>query len=149
MVVPIAMPRRSVVKCDRGERRVLAGAAAGVRAAEPAHRRTGEGIPIAKVESVGNDFVLVEKGDLPFKDEESLRLFAIKVCERRFGVGSDGLLVIAPNTEHRTPNTISLRMFNPDGTEDFCGNGLRCAAQYAHEKGWVGDEFTIDHQGRP
>ena len=39
-------------------------------------------------------------------------------------------------------------MFNPDGTEDFCGNGLRCAALHAHRQGWVGEQFTIRHLGR-
>lgn len=45
------------------------------------------------------------------------------MCRRRFGIGSDGLLVL-----NRSTIPHSLRMFNPDGTEDFCGNGLRCAA---------------------
>ena len=39
-------------------------------------------------------------------------------------------------------------MFNPDGTEDFCGNGLRCAAIHAHSLGWVGQHFVIRHLGR-
>ena len=45
-------------------------------------------------------------------------------------------------------DAIRLRMFSPDGTEDFCGNGLRCAAQHVHTLGWVGDSFTIRHLGR-
>lgn len=40
-----------------------------------------------------------------------------------------------------------MRMFNPDGSEDFCGNGLRCAAIHARKIGWVGDRFDIDHFG--
>jgi len=40
-----------------------------------------------------------------------------------------------------------LRMFNPDGTEDFCGNGLRCAAVHATGQGWVGERFVIHHHG--
>lgn len=43
---------------------------------------------------------------------------------------------------------VRLRMFNPDGTEDFCGNGLRCAALHAHAQGWVADAFTIRHRER-
>jgi diaminopimelate epimerase len=38
-------------------------------------------------------------------------------------------------------------MFNPDGTEDFCGNGLRCAAVHATIQGWVGEKFIIHHLG--
>lgn len=45
------------------------------------------------------------------------------MCKRRFGIGSDGLLIL-----NRSTIPYSLRMFNPDGTEDFCGNGLRCTA---------------------
>jgi diaminopimelate epimerase len=39
-------------------------------------------------------------------------------------------------------------MFNPDGSEDFCGNGLRCAAWHGHRRGRVGDAFSIRHLGR-
>jgi diaminopimelate epimerase len=39
-------------------------------------------------------------------------------------------------------------MFNTDGSEDFCGNGLRCAATYAFQKGWTGLETLIKHYGR-
>jgi diaminopimelate epimerase len=40
---------------------------------------------------------------------------------------------------------VRLRMFNPDGTEDFCGNGLRCAAWHAHLQGWIGKVCTLRH----
>ena len=43
---------------------------------------------------------------------------------------------------------LRLRMFNPDGTEDFCGNGLRCAALHAQGQGWVGAQFAIRHLDR-
>jgi diaminopimelate epimerase len=99
------------------------------------------GIPFVKVESIGNDFVLTHSDAVA---EDDLREFAKAVCERRFGVGSDGLLVIAP----RSTDSILLRMFNPDGTEDFCGNGLRCAAAYAHSMHWVDSAFRIEHLGR-
>ena len=39
-------------------------------------------------------------------------------------------------------------MFNPDGTEDFCGNGLRCAADHVFRQGWTGSEFTVLHLGQ-
>lgn len=103
-------------------------------------------IPFWKVESVGNDFVLVHQGDVDARAgvdvEGYLRKLAISASERRFGVGSDGLLVIG-----RAGKDLRLRMFNPDGTEDFCGNGLRCAAVHATAQGWVGEEFVIHHHG--
>lgn len=101
-------------------------------------------IPFAKVQSIGNDFVLVDAE--AFASEPEIVDFAVQASDRRLGVGSDGLLVIAPPA--RPGGEVVLRMFNPDGSEDFCGNGLRCAAQYAIEQGWVGAQFPITHLGR-
>ncbi|MBS1717496.1 MAG: diaminopimelate epimerase [Armatimonadetes bacterium] len=100
-----------------------------------------------KVESIGNDFVLVEEADipgLPSDREHMLAKIAVLTSERHFGVGSDGLLVVSKSGE----NSVKLRMFNPDGTEDFCGNGIRCAAEYACAHGWVASQFTIQHGGQ-
>lgn len=98
------------------------------------------GLPFAKVQSLGNDFVLVHYDDVAGMDLSTL---ALDLCRRHFSVGADGLLVLG-----RDGGQLTLRMFNPDGTEDFCGNGLRCAAWYAHENGWIGNETTIHHHGR-
>ncbi len=97
-------------------------------------------IPFCKVETVGNDFVLVQRADIP---EADLSRVAETLCRRRFSVGSDGLLVIS-----RKGTELQLQFFNPDGTEDFCGNGLRCAAWYAFRQGWVQDRFEIRQQGQ-
>lgn len=101
-------------------------------------------IPFWKVESVGNDFVLVHEDDarrLAGGDYEAfLNKLAISASERRFGVGSDGLLVLG-----QAGSNLNLRMFNPDGSEDFCGNGLRCAAVHATGQRWVGERFVIHH----
>jgi diaminopimelate epimerase len=121
-------------------------------------------IPFTKVESIGNDFVLVhldemaEAGTFLSKErnrEQSgggqacavcepavdfLSHLAVHICERRFGVGSDGLLAVG-----KEGDAIRLRMFNPDGSEDFCGNGLRCTALHANRLGMAGDEMTIRH----
>ncbi len=98
-------------------------------------------IPFVKVESIGNDFVLL---DLSVAGEVDLPALAIRLSARRFSVGSDGLLSV----KLIGPDRIEMRMFNPDGTEDFCGNGLRCVAQYAYEQGWVPERFVILHGGR-
>jgi len=105
-----------------------------------------QGIPFWKVESIGNDFVLFHEEDIlacAGNDPETfIRQLTISASERRFGIGSDGVLIIA-----RDGNDLRLRMFNPDGTEDFCGNGLRCAAVHATKQGWVGEQFVIHHHG--
>lgn len=130
-------------------------------------------LPFWKLQSIGNDFPLVHLADLRdllargaaergeagrapaaecFVEPDAgatdldgllLRL-AVAMADRRFGVGGDGLLAAEPLGDGR----VRLRMFNPDGTEDFCGNGLRCAAVHAHAQGWVGETFAIEHLGR-
>lgn len=98
-------------------------------------------IPFAKVQSIGNDFVLLDLDQIG--DRHDLPELAKAMCARRFGIGSDGLLTISARGAE-----LAMRMFNPDGTEDFCGNGMRCGAWYAHSRGLIAKEFTILHGGR-
>jgi diaminopimelate epimerase len=104
-------------------------------------------IPFYKVESIGNDFVLVQEEDarsLALCDYDTfLSNLSVQASERRFGVGSDGLLVVS-----HSDGRVSMRMFNPDGSEDFCGNGIRCAAVHALDQGWVQESFTMEHRGQ-
>lgn len=102
------------------------------------------GLRFWKTQTIGNDFVLVHAEDIELLGlTERLNEVAREVCERRFGVGSDGLLIVS-----RAKDGLQLRMFNPDGTEDFCGNGLRCSALHAARQGWVKGEHSIEHFGR-
>lgn len=109
------------------------------RLASTSHRRA---VPVVKLEAVGNDFLLVEE---PFaQDVSSWSDFALRICNRPLGIGSDGLLVIGSSDKA----AFRMRMFNPDGTEDFCGNGLRSTARYAFEKGYVNEtSFEIEALG--
>lgn len=87
-------------------------------------------IPFTKMQGVGNDFVVVDgrhAGDTDWS------VLALEMCDRRTGVGADGLLVL--DVTHSAD--IMMRMYNPDGTPDVCGNGLRCIARYAVERGIV------------
>ncbi len=96
-------------------------------------------LPFWKVQAVGNDFVLVHSADVP--PSRSLADVAREVCSRRMSVGADGLLVLG-----FLDGRLAMRMFNPDGSEDFCGNGIRCAAVHASLYGLVqSSEFTIHH----
>ena len=85
-------------------------------------------VPFTKVEAIGNNFVLIDALSLPEMDWSAL---AIKMCAHHFGVGSDGLLVLKPSDKA----DFKMLMFNPDGTPDSCGNGLRCMARYVHAEG--------------
>jgi diaminopimelate epimerase len=84
----------------------------------------------AKLQGAGNDFVLVETGDIGC-DWAKL---AVAMCNRRFGVGADGLLLLLPSEAA----DVGMRIFNADGSEaEACGNGLRCLVRYARDRGLV------------
>jgi len=77
----------------------------------------------------GNDFVVIEESQR-VKGPKYQRL-AQKICDRKFGVGADGLLVIGKSGKA----DMRMRIFNADGSEaEMCGNGARCAALYAGKK---------------
>lgn len=83
-----------------------------------------------KLQGAGNDFVLVE-ADETGRDWSRL---ALAICERHFGVGADGLLLVLPSKVA----DFKMRVFDPDGSEArACGNGLICLAEYALRKGLV------------
>lgn len=84
-------------------------------------------IPFTKIQSVGNHFVLINAYETGSLDWPRL---SINMCACRSGVGADGLLAVLPSQKA----DFRMRMFNPDGTEDACGNGLRCAAHYYHSR---------------
>ncbi|MCC6446092.1 MAG: diaminopimelate epimerase [Armatimonadetes bacterium] len=85
-------------------------------------------MPFVKMQGIGNDFVVIDGTDMPEMDWPEI---AVRTADRHFGIGSDGLLVILPSVAA----DFRMRMFNPDGTEDFCGNGLRCMGKYVYDCG--------------
>lgn len=100
-----------------------------------------------KVESIGNHFPLIHldavTGVTPEEITTKLSQLSEAMCRHHFGIGGDGLLAVGMEE-----GDVRLRMFNPDGTEDFCGNGIRCAAQHVYEQKWVGESFNIRHLDR-
>lgn len=101
-------------------------------------------LPFCKMQSVGNDFVLVQLSDLKrIGWADRLPELARALCARRTSIGSDGLLVL-----DMAGDGLVLRMFNPDGSEDVCGNGTRCSALYAFRRGRVSASHSIAHGGR-
>jgi diaminopimelate epimerase len=90
--------------------------------------------------ALGNDYVIIEAAALPWE----LTLERIKrICNRPFGVGADGILLLIPVED--PAHVAELRIFNPDGSEaELSGNGAREAALYLRQRGWTdADEFTI------
>src|SRR5512144_51858 len=90
--------------------------------------------------ALGNDYLIVEAAALPWApNAERVR----RLCDPHFGVGSDGLLLLAPVED--PAYVAELRIFNPDGSEaELSGNGAREAVMYLRRAGWTdADEFTI------
>ncbi len=81
-------------------------------------------IEFTKMVAAGNDFVVVVDSR-QFIARWSLNRLAVKMCDRKYGVGADGLLIIGKSNKA----DIRMRIFNADGSEaEMCGNGARCAA---------------------
>lgn len=88
-------------------------------------------LSFAKLEATGNDFVLLA-GQAP-RLTADWRELAIRLCDRRLGIGADGLLV---DLETKASGQRRMRIFNADGSEaEMCGNGLRCFAWYLADEG--------------
>jgi len=77
-----------------------------------------------KLQGAGNDFILIEESRDASRDWSQM---ATVMCNRHFGIGADGLLLLLPSSVA----ACRMREFNPDGSEaEACGNGLRCLAKY-------------------
>lgn len=88
-------------------------------------------IKFEKLQALGNDYIFIDciRQSL---GEIDLSLLSKKICDRNFGVGSDGLILIESGKRTR----FAMRMFNPDGSEaELCGNGIRCFSRYIFESG--------------
>ncbi len=84
---------------------------------------------IAKVHSLGNDFLILEEQEVKSTAEKGA--LARRICERHTGIGGDGLLLIS--IKDKDKGHVNFRVFNADGTEaEISGNGLRCAAAYLY-----------------
>lgn len=97
--------------------------------------RTNSTVKFRKMHGIGNDFVVMDgvRADLPRTDLGEL---SASICDRRRGVGADGLITI----ERESGDTFRMRMWNPDGSEsEMCGNGIRCVARYLLDEGIVRD----------
>jgi diaminopimelate epimerase len=95
-------------------------------------------LPFAKMEGAGNDYIYVREGDLPpDMTERALAELALRISDRHFGVGGDGLVVICPASDPSIAD-VRMRMFNSDGSEaQMCGNASRCIGKYVHDSGMI------------
>ena len=87
-------------------------------------------LQFSKYQGLGNDFVLLEGrgGQLPLTITEPDPHWVRQLCDRRFGIGGDGLILALP-PQHG--EELRMRIFNADGSEaEMCGNGIRCLARF-------------------
>lgn len=93
-------------------------------------------LPFVKMHGAGNDFIMIDGADLDAAGLNASRGLVARLCDRRRGVGADGLIVIRPDTRA----DFGMTYFNSDGGEaEMCGNGARCAFAFARDRGLVGD----------
>ena len=92
-----------------------------------------------KMHGLGNDHIII---DLFSEKAPDLQKLALRMCDRHFGVGADGLIVVGPSRHY----DFSMRVINADGSEaEMCGNGIRCLARYVVENGLTEKtEFTTE-----
>ena len=95
-----------------------------------------------KMQGAGNDFVLIEAGD----GQSDWPLLAMAMCDRHYGIGADGLLVLLPSDKAG----FKMRIFNADGSESYaCGNGIRCMVKHYIDEMTDGtklDNITVETQ---
>jgi diaminopimelate epimerase len=94
-------------------------------------------VEFVKYEGAGNDFVVIDNRRGGFSADVEV---VAAICDRRFGVGGDGLMLLENDSEVE----FRMRYFNADGREaTMCGNGGRCIALFAHHLGIGGNHKTF------
>ena len=99
-----------------------------------------------KYQGTGNDFIMFDGREktVNFSDSE-----IVELCDRRFGIGADGIIII----KNHKDCDFEMDYYNADGTQSFCGNGSRCAQAFAKQLGIITNEsyfLAIDgfHKGK-
>ena len=91
-----------------------------------------------KMQGIGNDYIYFNCLE---KEIENPNELSIKLSDRHFGVGGDGIILILPSKVA----DFRMRMFNADGSEgEMCGNATRCIGKFVYEKGLTNkSEMTL------
>ena len=95
-----------------------------------------------KMQGIGNDYIYFSTFDQWINNPEAL---AVRLSDRHFGVGADGVILVAPSKVADA----QMKMYNRDGSEGkMCGNGIRCVGKFLYDHGMVDikekDEITVE-----
>ena len=94
-----------------------------------------QSIKITKMQGLGNDFVILTYDEFK-KTGLSMSELAVKLCDRHFGIGADGMII--PDLSSSQSADIGWYFYNSDGsTAQMCGNGMRCFAKYVYDNKFV------------
>lgn len=94
-----------------------------------------------KLHGNGNDFILIDEFEKTVIPDEMKASFAQLYCDRRFGIGADGVLCLSRSGSA----DLLMRLFQPDGSEArMCGNGIRCFVKHAFDAGYVEKTCSVE-----
>jgi len=95
-----------------------------------------------KMHGIGNDFIIIDFYSRALPEGLNFGEVSKKLCNRHFGIGADGLMLILPSQEY----DLRMKIFNSDGSEaQMCGNGIRCFAKYAYENKLINKKrFSVE-----
>ncbi|MBX5466305.1 MAG: diaminopimelate epimerase [Firmicutes bacterium] len=98
-------------------------------------------VRFTKMHGCGNDYLFIDVRHWPAWEKEDWPRLAQAMSDRHFGVGADGIILIAPSRVA----PVRMRIFNSDGSEsEMCGNGLRSLAKWLYDRGELGAEQAIE-----
>jgi diaminopimelate epimerase len=98
-------------------------------------------IHFTKLHGNGNDFILIDEYNEKVIADNEKAAFALKYCDRRFGIGADGVLYLGKSEKAN----IRMQIYNSDGTQaEMCGNGVRCLVKYALDEGYIEEKASVE-----
>jgi diaminopimelate epimerase len=98
-------------------------------------------IHFSKLHGNGNDFIMIDEWEHTVIPDDMKGQFAAIYCDRRFGIGADGVIFLMRSEK----SSLRMRIIQPDESEaEMCGNGIRCLAKFAFDAGYVKESCTVE-----
>jgi len=98
-------------------------------------------IEFTKMHGNGNDFILIDEFEKVIIPDEMKGQFAALYCDRRFGIGADGVIYLSKSVK----SSVKMRLFQPDESEaEMCGNGIRCLVKYGFDARYAKESCTVE-----